>query len=100
MGRREDDSVQMFIDDDDQVPAICRVVMNSTVASAHNTAIMIPWLQVYLGTHKEWADRLRNEVLQALDSCASDNKEGHQQSLLDRFSSLTYSRLGDKVSAP
>lgn len=87
-GRRETDSVQMFIDDDDQVDAICRVVMDSTVASAHNTFLMVPWLHIYLGTNKQWTSKLRHEVFSALDSCTSESQTG--QSLLDRFSALTY----------
>ena len=89
-GRREDDSVQMFIDDNDPVAAICRVVMDSTVASAHNTAIMIPWLQVYLGTNKEWADKLRREAMQALDACSPNSELDENASPLKRFSHLTY----------
>jgi hypothetical protein len=85
LGIREDDIIQTFIDDGDEINTIVGFSIDYILASYINLAI-ITWTQVYFAMNLYWVETLCTEAGPALDKCGSDKSS----SLLDRFSQLSF----------
>ncbi|KAH8102335.1 cytochrome P450 [Phellopilus nigrolimitatus] len=61
-GRREDDSVQVLLDEGDGVNDIIQFVMGALFAGIINTGIMSSWLLLFLAVNPEWKTKVLAEL--------------------------------------
>ncbi|KAH8115445.1 cytochrome P450 [Phellopilus nigrolimitatus] len=61
-GRREDDTVQVLLDEGDGVNDIIQFVMGALFAGIVNTGIMASWLLLFLAVNPEWKTKVLAEL--------------------------------------
>ncbi|KAH8114660.1 cytochrome P450 [Phellopilus nigrolimitatus] len=61
-GRREDDSVQVLLDEGDGVNDVIQFVMRALFAGIINTGIMSSWLLLFLAVNPEWKTKVLAEL--------------------------------------
>ncbi|TLD05349.1 uncharacterized protein PgNI_09485 [Pyricularia grisea] len=61
-GKREEDAMQMLMDDDTDNGKILKFILGSLFAAVLNTVLVTAYIFVYLATNPEWYKRVQQEV--------------------------------------
>ncbi|KAF3771184.1 cytochrome P450 [Cryphonectria parasitica EP155] len=61
-GRREEDTMQVFLDADTDMVKLTTFIVGSLFAGQVNTGVNAGWIIIYLATNREWYQRVQAEV--------------------------------------
>ncbi|KAG8687929.1 hypothetical protein FRC11_006364 [Ceratobasidium sp. 423] len=84
--RREEDALQVFIDQGDSTVEIIGFIMGTLFAGIVNTGLMSAWIFIFLDQVPEWRDKVVDEIRALLDKHAPASEGA--DSIAERFSRI------------